>query len=136
METMKERLILLCQNLHIGQNAFEKKCGWSTGTICSYNKGIRTDKLEGVIEAFPTLNIKWLIAGKGEMWESEKEAPEATKIVTGYNMPTPTPNVLHDSGMGQEWLVRQMEQKDDMINRLLNIIEKGERKEVSQSINI
>lgn len=63
---MKERILAYCKMKGITPNAFETKAGWSPSTIYNLKKGVRSDKLADAAIAFPDLNIRWLLTGKGE----------------------------------------------------------------------
>lgn len=91
---MKKRLIEFLTYLKIGQNAFEKRVGLSTGSICNLNHGLRSDKLAQIAAEYPELNMRWLLLGEGEMLreivpleltpefvEMKKNVEELTKTV-------------------------------------------------------
>lgn len=68
METIKDRLIKFLAHLNIGQGKFEKNCGLSNGTVNNIKGGgITTQKVEKILLTYPSLNIDWLITGRGEM---------------------------------------------------------------------
>lgn len=77
----------------ITANAFETKAGWSPSTIYNLNKGIRTDKLAQAAEAFPDLNIRWLITGEeSPVYENPYVSDSALPLVpieavAGYGTP-------------------------------------------------
>ena len=64
--------------------AFEEACGLSNGYIgtCLKKKGsVGSDILERIAEAFPELNMNWVIAGKGYMvlkFKPSKDDEQAT----------------------------------------------------------
>lgn len=66
----KIRLLEFLDYLNIGQTAFEKKVGIANGYI-SHNKGsIGSETISKISDAYPDLNLGWLITGKGEMLKS------------------------------------------------------------------
>lgn len=69
METSIDRLkFYLKDALKIGQNKFEASCGISRGYISNNQKGsIGSDIMNKISEAYPDLNLWWLVTGKGEM---------------------------------------------------------------------
>jgi hypothetical protein len=52
-----------CRMKGISMTAFEKASGWSPSTIYNLNKGVRSDKLAAAAEAFPDLDVRWLLTG-------------------------------------------------------------------------
>ena len=70
-DNIKERFKELIQILGIGQKAFETKCGMGNGTINNIKNGISSPNLEKIMNAYPDVNIEWLISGKGEAIKSE-----------------------------------------------------------------
>ena len=53
----------------ISVRAFELKCGFSNGSFASQLKNGKTigiDRLENILNAFPDINIEWLLTGKGQ----------------------------------------------------------------------
>lgn len=59
--------------LKIGQKAFEQKCGLGNSTINNIKDGISTPNLQKIMSAYPELNIYWLIAGNGNMLNSDPQ---------------------------------------------------------------
>ena len=87
--TIKERLMVFLKHKNIGQNAFEKKVGWSTGYINNVKSSIGADKISSLIKEYPLLNLEWLFTGEGEMIKqpvrNEVEAvPEDKYIMAEY----------------------------------------------------
>ncbi|WP_019538825.1 helix-turn-helix domain-containing protein [Proteiniphilum acetatigenes] len=62
-----DRLKLFIKSKRLGQTKFEELVGLSRGYISRVKPSIGVDKLLGIIEVFPDLNLDWLITGKGEM---------------------------------------------------------------------
>ncbi len=61
---------MLC-DLEGSQTKFSSKTGIQRQTvsrIISEESGMRSDTLLSIHEAYPSLNIHWLITGTGEMW--------------------------------------------------------------------
>lgn len=90
---IKGRFTEFLSYLGIGQGKFEKMTGIGNGTINNIKNGISTPKLEKIIEAYPNLNIEWLITGEGNMLK--KEQPE-----TNINL-IDNPNFMMVSVVGQ-----------------------------------
>lgn len=59
----------------VSQNAFCKSLGVSVAYIASIRKSISPDKLLGIAEYYPDLNLSWLLTGQGSMLKDEKLSP-------------------------------------------------------------
>ncbi len=62
-----DRLKLFIKSKGLGQTKFEERVGFSRGYISKVKTTIGADKLSNIVEAFPDLNLDWLITGKGKM---------------------------------------------------------------------
>ncbi|MCG8856720.1 hypothetical protein G1L11_07680 [Tenacibaculum finnmarkense] len=69
--TVKQRIKKFIKYKKSTVRAFEKDIKASNGYINSINKNIGIDKLQLIIEQNPTINLIWLLTGKGEMLVSE-----------------------------------------------------------------
>lgn len=56
----------------VSQNSFCKALGVSAAYIASIRKSIAPDKLLGIAEYYPDLNISWLLTGQGSMIIDDK----------------------------------------------------------------
>lgn len=65
--TMKERLLLLIENLKVSRAAFERACGLSNGYVNNIKGNIGAKALEGILRAYPSVNRDWLLYGEGSM---------------------------------------------------------------------
>lgn len=65
--TVKERLLIYLRHVNLGQKAFEQKARLSNGFVNSIGENVTTKSLNKIKDAFPELNINWLMSGKGEM---------------------------------------------------------------------
>jgi transcriptional regulator with XRE-family HTH domain len=70
MEDFKNRLLeFIERQLGISQREFERKCGLTQGTVPSIKvKGPSVEVLIKISNAYPELNMNWLIAGAGDMF--------------------------------------------------------------------
>lgn len=73
-QTVKERLIAYLKNKKIGQNRFEALAGLSNGYISHLVNAPGLDKLTKILNAAPDLNKTWLLAGEGEMLNSNTDS--------------------------------------------------------------
>ncbi|MDR2914954.1 MAG: S24 family peptidase [Tannerella sp.] len=75
--TTKERINKYLAYKKIGKRKFEEKIGVASGRFSSKSLTITSDVIEKLCEEFPSLNLDWLITGKGSMEKDGK-----TNIVT------------------------------------------------------
>ncbi len=68
--TVNERIRKFCKEMKISIREFERKSGLSNGYLKSISNSMGSEKLRGVISAFPNLNANWLLYGEGEMFKS------------------------------------------------------------------
>lgn len=68
--TVKQRLLDFIYYLRISQAEFCDRIGVSNSYVCTIRKGISSDKLAKIKDAYPALNIEWLLTGKGNMLNS------------------------------------------------------------------
>lgn len=71
---VKERLknFILHQGLSVLE--FEQRCGLCNAYVQNIRQTITPDKLALIIKRFPSLNVEWLLTGRGEM--EYKDIPE------------------------------------------------------------
>lgn len=90
ISTMKERLLLLIENLAISRAAFERACGLSNGYVNNIKGNIGAKALESILRAYPTVNREWLLYGEGSM--IKPTTPTITQHNTyGHNINTQGP---------------------------------------------
>ena len=65
--TVKDRILDFCKQKGLSIRQFEIQCNMSNGYVSSMRKGIGSEKLEHVLNAFPELSRNWLLFGEGEM---------------------------------------------------------------------
>lgn len=80
-QTVKERLIAYLKNKKIGQNRFEALAGLSNGYISHLVNAPGLDKLTKILNAAPDLNKTWLLAGEGEMLNSNTVVQSETNAL-------------------------------------------------------
>ena len=73
---VKGRLLTFINYLNISVLSFERSCGMPNATIQNMRVSIAPDKLEAIANAYPQLNIEWLMVGRGEMLNAQKTDEE------------------------------------------------------------
>lgn len=93
---------------------FEQMCNLSNGYVNNIRKGIGDEKLEQILEQFPSLNKDWLLYGIGdEETEQTEDADEMSRF-----------DRLLSIVEADHQLIREMvAKKDEEIDRLLSIME-------------
>ena len=66
-QTVKERLMEFIASEGIANSRFEQMCGLSNGYIKGLKRTPGSNKIAGILEAFPRLNPNWLLTGEGSM---------------------------------------------------------------------
>ena len=69
-DTVKQRLLDFIYYLRISQKEFCDRLNVSNSYIHSIRKSLSHDKISKIKEAYPELNIEWLLTGKGNMLNS------------------------------------------------------------------
>lgn len=78
---LKDRLKLFLREKEISQRKFELSIGKSNGYVNNIVKTIGADVLNSIKNAYPDLNINWLLSGDGEMTNSNSF--ETSDILAG-----------------------------------------------------
>jgi transcriptional regulator with XRE-family HTH domain len=92
LNQLRKRVEELLKKHRLTQSEFESRSGYSKAVLSNFLTG-KTDKpridlLEALIIVFPTLNLNWLITGKGETWDGP--APAGLEDL-GHTLPTTPP---------------------------------------------
>lgn len=65
--TISQRIKAFANYKRISIAEFEKRANLSNGYANNVSKGIGSEKLKGILEAFSELNREWLLYGEGSM---------------------------------------------------------------------
>lgn len=100
MTTIKTRLKEFATFSNLSIRSFEEKCGLNRGNISNMGEdgGIGSDKLSKIFDAFPELNPKWLITGKGFMIDNLKT--NEIKLSTQQLIPETRPRIPFNAAAG------------------------------------
>lgn len=81
MTTIKERLYKIAEFEELSVRAFEERCGLGRGNISnmSPNGAIGSDKLSKILDAFPHVDLNWILTGR------EQKPIEGTDVWEGTN---------------------------------------------------
>lgn len=72
---IKGRLLRFIAYKGLTNKSFEIKCGLGNGFVSKVGDSIRKEKLDKISNAFPELNIDWIINEKGEMLKNPESLP-------------------------------------------------------------
>lgn len=81
---LKDRVLSYCGKKNIALARFEKESKLSNGYFNQVKKRPSADKIKNIEEAFPDLNIEWLLTGEGEMLKTSTAEQTET---TPYTVP-------------------------------------------------
>lgn len=135
METLRERLYIFIEAKHLNVKQFELRCGLSNGMVSHVTGNIRESTLRKMSNAFPDLNIEWLLTGEGEMLLKDVPMPTDVMQIMGshntnsnniFNYPRNTIDALKAQiNILNERIVEkdaQIQEKDSQIRQLLEIL--------------
>ena len=83
---LKDRVLAYCGKKNLPQARFEKESKLSNGYFNSVKKRPSLDKIKSISEAFPDLNIDWLLTGEGSMLKSDAPVKSFTQGVPYFNV--------------------------------------------------
>lgn len=86
METVRERLVGFLAYKHLSQGKFEQSVGLSNGFVAKVGDSIRANNLKKIQDAYPDLNIPWLITGEGSMLKNTNSAASSVKVYLRENL--------------------------------------------------
>ncbi|MCP4440558.1 MAG: helix-turn-helix transcriptional regulator [Aureispira sp.] len=129
-----ERLYVFLRELGVSESEFAKSIKVDRQRLNkakNKNSELKTDVLEHISNAYPNLNLKWLITGKGQMWLNEEEQKiingdnNNTQIGQGHNYKQQH-NVLNDSANSS--CVQELEAAKREIELLKKAVEDKEER--------
>lgn len=113
METIRDRIRNFAKTQDLSVRQFERRASLSNGFVGSMTGGITTEKLLQISNAFPTLNVEWLLTGEGPML---KDAP----LVNQTNVNGPNTANVGTQGREVTELEAKLREKDLEIVHLQN----------------
>lgn len=134
--TAQDRLFKLADTLEPSRREFQEKIGKS----CAYIANIKNPSrraLKLIKEAYPQVNIDWIITGQGEMFvegttfnvnttfRKAKNSNEGTAQHVGDNVDTNAIELVKSQNELMSKILEQSAKKDEQIDRLLALLEKN-----------
>lgn len=113
MENFKNRIEEFAKSERLSIRKFESMCGLYSGYFNKLTKPPRLEHLNAIKEAFPNINIDWLLHGDGSMYNN----------VTLENCTNTAANNSNVTIGIDANVMKIIEEKDTQISRLLTIIE-------------
>ena len=129
-QTVKERLMEFIASEGIANSRFEQMCGLSNGYIKGLKRAPGSNKIAGILEAFPRLNPNWLLAGEGSMLIDSDGKEQGIGNITG-NKISGVNNVIGsrsvsvhniDKSATEEMLIKQIDLLMNQISQQEKII--------------
>ncbi len=74
-QTVQDRLLLFIDHLKVGNREFSREIGMSEAFVSTVNNGVelKVKTLINILTAYPSLNVIWLLHGKGNMLLTDKK---------------------------------------------------------------
>lgn len=79
---LKERLVLITNELNLSGRAFEKECGLTTGAFAGFGDRIGADILKKISIRYPQFSTRWILTGEGEMLTENDETNQTKSDMT------------------------------------------------------
>lgn len=118
MSKIISRIQEFAENQSISIRELERKSGVTNGVFSKairYGNEISTDKVENLLQAYPSISAEWLLRGEGEMLLSSTDS--ANDIHTKY---------LEKKVDDLEILIRELIHENGMLKKELDLAGKGE----------
>lgn len=88
-ETVKERVVRYLKYKNLSQREFANKCGLGTTFVSNIVNSIQPKTMDKIKEAYPELNVAWVLTGEGDMirpeYQSENYVSNGNSINYGKN---------------------------------------------------
>lgn len=127
---VKERLIEYLKHEKISHTEFGKAINVSASYINGIRKSIQPDKILSIAKTYTSLNIEWLLTGKGEMLKNslqENEAPEEKhkeKVTNTITIPQEIWDVIKNQAECLKIKDKESQKQGERIDRLITLLEK------------
>lgn len=131
---VKDRVYIFIEYKKISVKKFEEQCDLSNGYVASMRKGFGREKLENVLKVFPELNRQWLLFGEGEMLKSPEPAATSTTTAT-IEVAADAWEIIRQQAASLEKRDREIEKRDERIDRLLALLEEKDKARGQQPSN-
>lgn len=71
---LKGRIKILSVHLGLSIREFERECGLKRGNISNMTGALGSDKLSKIIQRFPSIDLYWLLTGRGNIFRDASDA--------------------------------------------------------------
>ena len=105
-KSISDRLKEFAKTQRISIREFERKCGLGNSFVNHIGQSLGVDKLENILQVFPTLNKDWILYGSGEMILNEVSEDLKADFQSNFNK-----------------VCSLIQKKDEQIDRLLDLLE-------------
>lgn len=122
--TLKRRIEKYCEYAKIRISAFERRAGLSNGYFNQVKKEPSPSKLSQIEEAFPDLNIDWILTEKGSMLKTTDQPISQESDGTTLSEVDPNNLTMKKFFDALERRDREIEAQGHRMDRLITIIER------------
>jgi phage repressor protein C with HTH and peptisase S24 domain len=132
--TFQERLLMFIEHLGLKPTSFEAEMGFSNGSIgkvLNGNRSVSSDRLETIVYKYPSLDIDWLLTGRGKMIKSYSSFTEQSLMVSepaltydkSGNEMIPIADIKAAAGNG--YINEQVLRNTDFVQLPANLVKSG-----------
>ena len=119
LKTIKERLLDLCNEIQVSKAYFSQEIGKNRQFIDKITGEIGSDVLRQIYLRFPSVNVLWIITGKGDMLLQKSDetlhSSDASLLLRMLNKEREKIDKLEENNKN---LMREKEELKDNINQL------------------
>ncbi len=121
MQTVGDRIDLICEALDISRRKFAERIQEKPSTIASIVRGSSPSAniICSILQALPDLNERWLLMGEDKMWKSEMSIPQDGEL-ENLTQQLEHKNETIDALKGQ---VTALERMVELLEKQLNLLE-------------
>jgi hypothetical protein len=115
VKNISDRLKEFAKTQRISIREFERKCGLGNSFVNHIGQSLGVDKLENILQVFPTLNKDWILYGSGEMILNEVAEDMKADFQSNFNK-----------------VCSLIQKKDEQMDRLISLLEKEKEDRIDQ----
>jgi transcriptional regulator with XRE-family HTH domain len=130
MQTVGDRIDLICEALDISRRKFAERIEEKPSTIASIVRGSSPSAniICSIVNNLPDLNERWLLMGEGEMWKSDMniiEDAEYDRLKQQLEHKNETIDALKGQVSALEKMVELLEKQLDLIENQFDLKKKA-----------
>ena len=116
---LKGRIKILSVHLGLSIREFERECGLKRGNISNMTGALGSDKLSKIIQRFPSIDLYWLLTGRGNIFRDASDAGGKTNCEDEdlSNLTNYTELQLRQLKLLQKLIDQNKKERDPLQNR-------------------